>query len=549
MNTNRPARARTRRAIKAATRTDVRQFSTAFENAPVGMALVDAEGHRLRVNPAFCAMLGYSEEELLRLKTQDITYPEEYAEDKRQRQAMLLGHLQTYQREKRYRHREGREVWGLLVCTLVRCARGKPLHFIAQVQDITERKLAEQALRRSEERFRSLTLLSSDWYWEQDEELRFTEFSGHPLTGDLRPDQLAALGKRRWELPYLHPVSTSWADHRATLAARLPFRNFEYARGFGQDAPRYLSASGEPVFDQDGTFLGYRGTARDITERVLSEQRLRDTQALLHMAARIGRLGGWGFVAGQPHVTWSDEVCAIHDVPPGYQPTPQEAVAFFAPEFRHPVRSLIRDCLSEGTAFDVEAQVITAAGRTVWVRAIGEAERDAQGKIKRIQGACQDISDTKKAAEDARVMATRLSNTLESLTDTFFTLDRAANLTYLNTEAERLLRKPRAELLGKSMWKEFPKLRGSAFETQYLRALEGKVAVQFDEYYAPFGIWVQVKAYPSEQGMAVYIKDVTQRVEAEREILRLNAELEERVRQRTAQLQACLLYTSDAADE
>ncbi|RYF42013.1 MAG: PAS domain S-box protein, partial [Comamonadaceae bacterium] len=517
---------------------EARLFSTAFEHAPVGMTLVDCDGQRLRVNAAFCRMLGYPEQELLQRRTQDITEAGEFAEDLRRRQAMLRGGPQTYQREKCYLHRDGHAVWGLLVCTLVRTEAGEPLHFIAQVQDITERKLAEQALRRSEERFRSLTLLSSDWYWEQDDELRFTEFSGHPVTGALRLDQVQALGKRRWELPFLHPISTSWAGHRATLAARLPFRNFEYARVLAHAPTSYLSASGEPVFDAQGGFVGYRGTARDITERVVAEQSFRDAQALLHMAARIGRLGGWGFVAGSAHVTWSNEVCAIHEVAPGFAPTPREAVVFFTPEYRQPVNRMIRICLTEGTGFDVEAQITTAQGRSAWVRVIGEAQRNAQGEITRIQGACQDISETKKAAQDARAMAMRLTNTLESLTDTFFTLDRKGQVTYLNAEAERLLRRSRANLLGRCLWEAIPQLVGSAFEAQYVRALTQNVVVQFDEYFAPFAIWVQVKAYPSEQGLAVYIKDVTQRVAAEHEILRLNADLEERVKQRTAELQA-----------
>ena len=523
---------------------DEHQFALAFESAPIGMALLAPDARVLRANRALCAMLGFTVPELQARTSEDFLHPDELAADRADRASLLGGEPQSLQADRRYLHADGRVVWAQLACCLVRGLNGLPLHFILQLQDISERKRVEQTLRQSEERFRSLMMLSSDWYWEQDENFRFVSSIGGDR-GAWGPDFFRAgltgvgdaIGKCRWELEGATPLGTTWAEHRAVLEAHQPFRDFEYLRLAAGQPVRYISASGEPMFDASGRFTGYRGTARDITEKKLAEKRLRDTQSLLHMAAQIGRLGAWVYDVDQDAVTWSEEVCAIHEVPQGYRLNAVHSLDFYTPSYRGAMFRLLRTCLDEGTPFDVETQIITAKGRTLWARIICEAEWDAQGKVRRLLGACQDISETKRAAEDAYAMAKQLTSTLESLTDAFFTVDREWRFTYLNAEAERLLRRPRSELLGKSMAKEFADLRDSAFPRHTQRALEENVAVQFEEYYAPFDVWVQVKIYPSKQGLAIYVKDVTERMKAQTEILRLNAQLEERVRERTSQLQ------------
>ena len=145
------------------------------------------------------------------------------------------------------------------------------------------RRRAEQALRESEARFRKLTDLSVDGYWKQDENLRFIYSMDERHGFENR-----SLGKTRWELPFT-PLSASWDEHRAVLAARKPFRGFEYTRVHPDGTTRYISVSGVPAFDDQGAFKGYDGVASDITPRKLAEAERQAHVWFLESMDRINR--------------------------------------------------------------------------------------------------------------------------------------------------------------------------------------------------------------------------------------------------------------------
>ena len=134
-----------------------------------------------------------------------------------------------------------------------------------------------RALKESEARFRALTELSSDWYWEQDEQFRFIRLAGPGAAANARSgDPSVYVGKARWEIPDLAPVDGDWAKHRARLERHEPFRDMVLRRQMDDGTVRYMAISGEPIFDANGRFAGYRGIGRNITERKRDEQRLRD---------------------------------------------------------------------------------------------------------------------------------------------------------------------------------------------------------------------------------------------------------------------------------
>jgi PAS domain S-box-containing protein len=153
-----------------------------------------------------------------------------------------------------------------------------------------ERKRVEEALRDSEERFRTLVEFSVDVYWETDAQHRFVrqEFAKGLANA---PGPGSEIGKTRWEVPYLEPDAEAWRKHRETLDAHLPFRDFELARPTPDGGKRYASVSGLPVFDQTGRFIGYRGVGRYITERKRAEEALREAQAELAHVNRVATTG------------------------------------------------------------------------------------------------------------------------------------------------------------------------------------------------------------------------------------------------------------------
>jgi len=152
----------------------------------------------------------------------------------------------------------------------------------SQVGRSLQRLEALDGLRRSESRLRALSLLSSDWYWEQDRDFRFTKIiAGSPFgSADI-------VGMTHWDLPNVVLTDSNWAEHKSHLEARWSFRDFEFATAQPDGQHIYYSICGQPVYDEVGMFNGYFGTGSDITKRKRVEVELRANVALRHMGPEL----------------------------------------------------------------------------------------------------------------------------------------------------------------------------------------------------------------------------------------------------------------------
>jgi diguanylate cyclase (GGDEF)-like protein/PAS domain S-box-containing protein len=248
-----------------------RRFRVAMDNSADMIVLVDRATMRfLDVNNTACGMLGYSREELLQMGPQDVL-PKTREELERAYDDFIADPAHTTGMQSYYRRKDGT---AFAFESTRHVLRSGDSYIIAAIsRDISPRIKAEEALRSSEERFRSLTSLSSDIYWEQDEQFRFTKMTG---TGSRRVNlkTFRSIGRKRWEQNYINMSADQWAEHIALLEAHKEFRDMELCRLDESGKKIWISISGEPVFDSSRIFMGYRGVGKDITERKLDEERI-----------------------------------------------------------------------------------------------------------------------------------------------------------------------------------------------------------------------------------------------------------------------------------
>jgi len=143
---------------------------------------------------------------------------------------------------------------------------------VLTVNDVRERRAAEDRIRVSEERFRRLTALSTDFFWETDDQLRFSFVSQRDFAESVRKLRDRFLGRRFWEIEGVRPVSFTWQEFQSLTREHRPFRLHTYSATLDDGQTRHYTVSGEPIFDPSGNFIGYRGVVADITDAESARQ-------------------------------------------------------------------------------------------------------------------------------------------------------------------------------------------------------------------------------------------------------------------------------------
>lgn len=262
------------RQAEAALREANERFRLAFENGPIGKALVAPDGRWLRVNRALCDILGHSEEELLSRNLRDLTHPDDLPGDAVDLDPVLDGEVPSYSIEKQYLHPAGNVVWVNLSVSLVRDDEGVPLYFIAQIEDCSERRRAADALRESEERYRLLVENAKDYAifmldsegrvvsWNAGAE-RIHGYQAHDITGGhfsrFYAEEDAGQGKPE-----------------QGLAMAVAHRRFEDEgwRVRADGSRFWANVVITTLHDDTGGLRGFAIVSRDITERKQAEERM-----------------------------------------------------------------------------------------------------------------------------------------------------------------------------------------------------------------------------------------------------------------------------------
>jgi diguanylate cyclase (GGDEF)-like protein/PAS domain S-box-containing protein len=260
--------------------------------------------------------------------------------------------------------------------------------------------------------------------------------------------------------------------------------------------------------------------AHDQTETAQLEQ----VRTLLKLLERTAFVGVWTLDLERDRLEWSEQLAAIHDAPPGYAPAREHAFELYAPEWRDKVRALVEACASRGEPFDEEMQIVTLQGRRAWVRSIGHAVRDEQGRIVRVEGAVQEIAPHGHRAGTLLRHTVSMGGAMSS-GEAFATVDREGRFTYVNEEAERLLGRAANELLGRSMWNSFQKTVRMRLEEQFRRCLANGKMLEIEELDARLSRRIEARGYPFGGGVAVHLRDVTARHKAQEQLRLLESSI------------------------
>ena len=250
------------------------RFRIAFNQASVGISMAGLDMCYLQVNDKYCEILGYSRDELASMTVRDVILPQDISETAEFRARLISGELQSYQRERQLRRRDGSSIWVNLVATLIRDVKGEPLHFVTMMQDVSERRRAEEALRESEEKFRQLADNVPEAFWIIDAgtwRLIYLNAAAKAMLSESR--QGLSRDTRHW-MRLVHPEDRM----RVRAAKRRLLANQGYDVDFrilcSDGSVRWIQDRAFPLSDADGKVYRVAGISADITQRKEAEQKL-----------------------------------------------------------------------------------------------------------------------------------------------------------------------------------------------------------------------------------------------------------------------------------
>jgi len=257
----------------------------------------------------------------------------------------------------------------------------------------------------------------------------------------------------------------------------------------------------------------------DAGARAVLAARAGQADDLLAVAGRMAQLGGWTLDLAAGRVRWSDEVCALHEMPPGTESDLAAAIAYYPGDAAQTLRVSLERCVHDGTPMDLELPLVGARGTQRWVRVVGAAVRDEQGRIVRIQGAQQDITARKQDALALQDSRARMAALLAALPDLWLVLDAEGRFAEVSDPDHPSLMAPWADTQGRRYHDVLPPalaervqlLLANAHATGQAQGHQYPLPVRSGEHR-----WFEVRcvALPAGRSMAV-IRDLTETVQLE----------------------------------
>jgi len=395
------------------------RFQEVFEHAPVGMYVAGPDERFVQVNEAYCRMLGYSEGELLARNWVELCASDERATAQSNKARMWKDGTSRAETDRHYIHRNGTTVWCKVKISFLRNADGSPLCSVIHAEDISERRKAENALRESEDRFRIMADSCPIGIWVTDADGKaafinrmYREFVGAPSNhidesvwlAHVHQDDLQAF-KEQFE-----------KSHHERANFKLELRNRRWDGKW-----RWVSAFAVPRMSSSGEFLGLVGINRDITDRVQADQALRSSEEKFRQLAENIREVFWMMNAAGSEILY---------VGPAYEEiwgrtcaslyaSPMDWLEAIHPEDRDLAHTTFMRQL-QGERIDSEYRIRKPNGQERWIRDRAFPVRDQSGKLIRIAGIAEDITERKRADQALRSSEEKFRQLAENIREVFF---------------------------------------------------------------------------------------------------------------------------------
>jgi PAS domain S-box-containing protein len=540
-----------------------------FNSAPDIICIAGFDGYFKKVNPAMCEMLGYSEHELLTNPFIDFTHPADIKKT-RNELAALRNEKGSFKFENRYITKTGKVVW--LSWTT------KPLYHkkitFSVAKDVTEQKELEDLL----DQANRLAKIGS---WEIDlvkENVYMSEITKeiHELDPDTEPDLEEAIhfyeeGVSRNKI---QEAVKNAVEHGQPYDLELQLRT---AKG----NLRWVRTIGDPEF-VDGKCVRIYGSFQNIDDRKKSEAQIfeknRQLDVLAMFNGRVIKYDDWekAFQESLPELAevvnadrayyfenhedpesgekltsmkleWVDENISAQLHRPEHKNVPFKAIhEFIDPLSKNRlVSTIVSEIEDKEFKKLLESQDIKSvlsipvfAGKDFWgfigfddCRKERKWRDDEISFLETISLNLASAIDNEEAGEALQKAYDEKNEIIESIGDGFFAVDNDFTVTYWNQKAEELLSIPKEKVLGKYLWDVFDKEEALESYSQYSKALKKQVALKFEDNYEPIGRWFDINVYPSNKGISVFFKDITERKKADEKLRELNQALEQQAKE------------------
>lgn len=373
------------------------RYQTLARLAPVGIFLSDTEGRNLYSNQHMQTILGMGAEKIAGYGWISALCPDRHDEVKASL-GTVEGIHATFNAEHELVRPDGDSRWIRSAAGPVRDSAGNLTGYIGVLEDITERRLAQDKLEAAKQRYETLARLApvgiflsavdGDNVYANEKlreinELKASESDGLAWMDRIHPEDRAAFTRKMQE----------------TVARRNVFRH-EYRLKMPDGRVKWVQSTAEPQFDSSGAMAGYIGTVEDITQR-------RQARHLMSLAGRIAKIGGWELDVSTQELEMSDEILAILEAPPGSAFELDRVLEVYAEPMRAEVKEKLRQAMESGKPFDYEAEITTFKGTRKYIHVAGETEM-ADGRCVRLSGVIQDITERMAAKRSERAANDKL---------------------------------------------------------------------------------------------------------------------------------------------